>query len=1409
VSPDPGGAAQRAELLRLLLAERGLELGNGITPVPRDGMPQGSFAQERMWFWHHLLGRRSFIHNVPLAVRVRGPVDAGAVQTAVNALIARHEPLRTGFALSGQTVRQRISRSLEVPVTSHDLTARADPWAVVHQVALADARRPFDLTRLPLARARLLRLAGDDHVFLFTTHHINWDGTSTGLIVHELVTHYLAAVTGKQADLPALPVQYLDWAAWQRRHLTGEPLRRHLDYWQAQLSGAPSVRLPTPNATTAARALDDGQTIAFSVSAALTAALARVAREEDATLFMVVYAAYSALMHRLTGEDDLTIGAYVANRTFPAIEPLIGYFVNCLPIRNRFPAGLTFQQHLARVRAATLGAYQHQALPIGRVTRHVAPTRERGLDEPLYPMDFQFQNVPRPHTDLGGLNIEILDRNAGAADIDLGIVLWQRLPDLTETDGLRGWFKFRSSLYSEHVIRELLDRYLLVLEAVAGTPSVRLSDLPAIMPGEQQAAIAHGQERETRPGSLPALVGRFARQDGTSVAIRDSGGAVSYRALHDAVAALAGRLADAGTGPEDLVAVIASRWVVTLAAACAALDRGAAFLLLDAGLPADRLGAALARARPTVVLAEPCADVRLPPGARRIDLSAPGPAMSSGEHSPPRAPVPDGLAQVVAGLGPAGASDGAMISHSALLTRVLGAAAKLGLHPGDVVGQLAGEPAAGPAVWRLLAPLACGAELRILPPGLAADMDALASVLAGEPITVLQIPARLLTPLMDRCQSSDLWPQGLRWMIITGQAPSVGEAGRWHAAFPGVRLLAAYNPGECAGDAALHEPSPGGPADHGLQAIGYPAPGASAYLLDRRMTPVAPGARAELYIGGAAVGRGYRGDPRRTAERFLPDPFSPVPGARMYRTGDHAVRFPGGPVELRRGTADPVAIDDDRIGLGRLDAELAQLPGIKEVAVAVRAEPATGPQLVACLVPGPGQPGEADQRWVGHWREAYDAVYAGPPAADPEFDLSGWTSAGDGAAGAADVRGRLDGTVTRLQGFKPQRVLEIGCGTGLLLWRLAPPCTEYHARDLSPLAVERVRRGLAGRPLAGVTIQAADAADFDGVPAGHYDLAILNSVTHCFPSAAYLERVISGAAERVRPGGRIFLGDLRSLPLARALDALAALDEADPGTSASRLRERVARATRLGRELAVDPMLFLAISRFLPRVASVQLYPGTGWPADGTTRPWFDAVLTLDEPAASGPPALSVGWAEGEGTESVARLLSGVRPPSLAVRRIPDRRWVRALATERALAEPVGGATAEGIRRAVMSAAPDALPAELAKLARRHGYVMTLALEPDCPGHFCALLRSEPGAEWQPPPGEPATWAADIGDYVSAPARADFERDLQASARHEAGQRLPGALVPSAFAVLDALPRLPDGAVNRAALAEAARGWTE
>ena len=1185
MNPDSRAAQQRAELLRLLLRERGIEAADGVVPVSRDGTLVGSFAQERMWFWHHVLGSRSFIHNVPLTARVRGTLDVAALQAALTALVARQEPLRTSFSLAGRVVVQHIHERVDVPIIQHDLTAAPDPWAVVDQVRRADARQPFDLRRVPMLRAHLLRLADDDHVLLFTTHHINWDGTSTGLVLHELAAHYQAAVAGRSAALPSLPVQYLDWAAWQRRHLTGETLQRHLDYWRGHLAAAPAVRLPTA-VPAGAFTLDDGKTLAFSLTAELTGALAGVAREEDATLFMVLYAAYTALMHRLTGEDDLTIGAYAANRAFPAIEPLIGYFVTCMPIRSTFPRDMTFRQHLRRVSLATLGAYKHQALPIGRILRHVAPTRERGLDELLYPMDFQFQNVPRPRSELGALSVEILDRDGGGADIDLGIVLWQRLPDLTETDGLQGWFKFRTSLYGEPVIRRLLDRYVRALEAIARSPSVRLTDLPVIAPDEQAAAIMRGPRTPALAGSLPGAIRRFAQRRGDSVALRDGrGSSLSYRALERAASTLAGQLAALDVGPEALVAVISKGSPTALAAVCAAMWRGAAFLLLDAAaLPADRIGAALARTRPAVAFVEPGTDVRLPAGTRRLALTASAPEETPARAGMPGEPVrlaPGGLAQVSVTFGPGGTPTGMMADHAALMSGVDSIVRELGLHAGDVVAHAAAGQTTGQAL--LHAPLACGAELLLVPRKLARDPQALAALLAAETITIIQIAPSLLAPLIDACESGRLWPRALRWLVLTGHAPPAGVVRRWQAAFPGARLLSTYTPGDCAGTVTLQAPRPDGYRYADAETIGLPAASTAVYLLDRQLSPVAPGARGELCVGGAMAGRGYLDDPRRTAERFVPDPFSAVPGARMHRTGDYAARFPGGPIELRQPAGDHADIDGHRVDFEEIDAELAREPGVREAAVVVRPDPEAGRRLIAYVVPSTEPSAEADRAAVRSWRDIFDVVYGGPPADDPGFDLSGWTSSYDSAPiGAEDMREWVRTTIGRLRGFRAQRVLEIGCGTGLLLWRLAPDCAEYAARDLSPLTIERLREAGAKRPVAGLTLRTAEAADFDGVPTGHYDLVIINSVAQYFPSTAYLEQVVRGAVSRVRPDGRVFLGDLRSLPLLQAFHSAVQLARADPDTSASELRDRIDRAIRLDKELVIDPRIFAVLGRLHP-----------------------------------------------------------------------------------------------------------------------------------------------------------------------------------------------------------------------------------
>ena len=496
MTTDAGAVARRAALLRVLMRERGLPGPEAaVVPVPRDGLPIASFAQHRIWFLDQVLGPRAFIFGVPLTARLWGPIDVAALEYALNAVVARQESLRTTFGLVGTRVVQRIHAHVHAPLSYVDISAEPDPWALVTRHGREHGRALFDITRPPLLRATLLRLAEDDHVLLFDAHHIVWDGTSTALLVHELATHYQARLIGRPPDLPQLGVHYADWADWQRRHLSGATLERHLDYWRAQVAEAPAVRLPSAPRSASALSSDEGATETFTIDAPLTAALGRLARAEGATLFQVLLAAWTALVHRLTGEDDFTLGILIANRQRAEIEPLIGYFVNTVLIRSRIGATTTFAEHLARVRATTLGAYEHQALPIERVIKLAAAHNDRPFDEPLYAMDFQLQNAPRQRTDFGGHRLEILDRNTGTADLDVGIILWQRLADYSEDAGLQGWCEYRTELFDPPAIRRLLERYVATLTAVAESPSGALADLTVATPAETQASIVRGPVR--------------------------------------------------------------------------------------------------------------------------------------------------------------------------------------------------------------------------------------------------------------------------------------------------------------------------------------------------------------------------------------------------------------------------------------------------------------------------------------------------------------------------------------------------------------------------------------------------------------------------------------------------------------------------------------------------------------------------------------------------------------------------------------------------------------------------------------------------------------------------------------------------------------------------------------------------
>ncbi|HEX6096631.1 MAG TPA: amino acid adenylation domain-containing protein [Thermoanaerobaculia bacterium] len=464
----------------------------GVTPVPRNGPLRASLMQERMWFWDRVTWPRSFLHNVPLSARLRGPLDVAALQSAFNALVARQDSLRTTFRLEGPTVWQRIQDHVDLPLAFVDLSSRPDPWAEYERLCLEEMCWLFDVTRTPLMRATVVRLAPDDHMLIVAIHHIVWDGWSTGLLVHELSMHYRWAL-GLASPVPKLPVQYADWAVWQRRYLSGDRLAYHSGFWRNELAGVRTVHLAPVVTPKNGRVGDHGVTQRYSISPDLTRALANLARKEDATLFMVLLAGLTAVLHGLSGEDDLTVGGLIANRTTSDIESVIGYFVNTVPMRSRLPHDRTFLDHLRHIRAVALAAFEHQAMPIGRVARSVADRRPQGWDQPLYSIDFMLQTAERPEPDFGDLKVQIPDFNTQTADYDMGCIMWQRTSDLARVDGLECWWEYKTDLFDERAIKTLIRRFVATLETVTREPSTLMSDLPVVDDEERAHSIIVGE----------------------------------------------------------------------------------------------------------------------------------------------------------------------------------------------------------------------------------------------------------------------------------------------------------------------------------------------------------------------------------------------------------------------------------------------------------------------------------------------------------------------------------------------------------------------------------------------------------------------------------------------------------------------------------------------------------------------------------------------------------------------------------------------------------------------------------------------------------------------------------------------------------------------------------------------------
>ena len=923
-----------------------------ILPAPRNGGLALSFAQQRLWFLDQLEPGLS-AYNTPAAVRLKGPLNLAALEQGLNDIIKRHDSLRTTFGNVEGRPTQVIAPTLTIrlPVVDLRQLQASERETEVQRLATAEAERPFDLSQGPLIRGTVLRLGDEEHVGLLTMHHIISDGWSTGVLVRELATLYVSFCAGASSPLPALPIQYADFAHWQRQWLQGEVLDTQIAYWKGQLAGAPAlIDLPTDFLRPAVQTFR-GAHQSLVLPKRLKDGFQALGRQEGVTLFMTMLAAFKILLCRYTSHDDVIVGTPVANRNRLETEGLIGFFVNALVLRTDLSGNPSFRELLRRVREVCLGAYSHQELPFDRLVEELHLKRDLSRN-PLFQVMFALQYAPQRALELPGLTLSPVERDNEAAHFDLTLQVVDTEQRLTAT------FVYNTDLFEAATIVRMLGHFQTLLEALVADPDQRLSHLPLLTDTERQQLLVEWNDTKAdgpRDSCLPQLFEAQVERAPNSIAVVFAPEQLTYEELNRRANQLAHHLQALGVRPEVPVAMCMERSLEMVVGLLGILKAGGTYVPLDPACPKERLSFMLKDAQASVLLTQE----RLVTGLAEHDIKAI--CLDSGwetiaresAENPGRSTLPENLAYVIYTSGSTGQPNGVLVSHESIADHCRNAQRCYELNSGDVVLQFA-SPSFDVSLEEILPTLIVGARLVIMGAHVWHPAE-LQRKIAQFGLTVLNLPTAYWQELAREWAAVPEWAPNVRprLIIVGGDAMLPDVLKLWQrTSVNSIRLLNAYGPTETTITATAFEiaPRPGENAMDRRVPIGRPLANRAIYILDRHGNPVPIGIPGELYVGGASVARGYLNQPELTAERFLPDPFSAEPGARMYKTGDVARYLPDGNIEFLGRVDHQVKIRGFRIELGEIEAALGQHPAVREAVVLAREDMPGEKRLVAYVV---------------------------------------------------------------------------------------------------------------------------------------------------------------------------------------------------------------------------------------------------------------------------------------------------------------------------------------------------------------------------------------------------------------------------------------------------------------------------
>jgi amino acid adenylation domain-containing protein len=943
--PTLGGQADQIEQqIRL----SGGKILPSIEPVLRrdDPIPT-SFGQQRLWFIQQM-EKENVAYNISAAVRIRGRVNITALEQAVLCIITRHETLRTTFADLDGTPHQVISSKarLDLPIVDIEaLKCAENPEQIISLGLRQESRRAFDLTQGPLLRASLFRANGGEHIFSITMHHIISDGWSMSIFVRELLNLYEAYTHSDQSTLPWLPLQYADYAVWQRDLFKDVELETEIGFWRGQVSGIEPLALPADRPRPSIQTYSGARQTLF-LDGRLVGGLRLVGQENNATLFMTLLASFQVLLSRYSGQDDISVGTPIAGRTQIELEPLIGMFVNMLIMRSRVDSRVSFRQLLSHVRETALGAYAHQHLPFEKLIEALRPSRDLSRT-PLIQAMLILHNEPDEPLAAPALDIERIVHDSETSKFDVTLSLSER------DSGLAGFVEYNTDLFDAETIARMVDHFIVLLGSITANPGARISSLSLLSGAELNQVLVDWNQTQTDYDEDRSVNEIFESQAGgtpDALAITAGDEQITYGCLNQRANQFAWYLRALGIAQESPVIVCLPRSISLITTLLGILKASGCYVPVDPSLPLDRLEFMLTDSGARMAVTE--YDLR--PGSLPGDVTIVRPKQDWPDIArQPAAPLKsettvDALLYLMYTSGSTGKPKAVLGTHRGAINRFRWMWNEFAFSPTDVCCMKTSGSFVD-SVWECFGPLLAGIRTVIIPDKDVANAEEFFSILASREVTRIVLVPSLIESLVSQYPNLGSRLPSLRFWISSGESLKGHLVESFARSVPKAQLVNLYGCSEVAADATWHEYSENHEEDS--PTIGRPIANTQVHVLATDMNPCPPRIPGEICLGGVGLARGYFGRSDATADRFVPNPFNRACGSRLYRTGDLGRYRPDGVLEFIGRTDNQVKLRGYRIETEEVERVLVAHPGVQQALVTLTGDQSSDKRLVAYFVP--------------------------------------------------------------------------------------------------------------------------------------------------------------------------------------------------------------------------------------------------------------------------------------------------------------------------------------------------------------------------------------------------------------------------------------------------------------------------